>query len=152
MLRLNIPAAVRSLEWVNVLVRSLAVEAGLSAAQAYQLRLATEELFVNTIEHGYGTRVTEGSVTIEADVSKESVWVRLIDTAAPFDPFRCRPTGGLDLPLRDRNPGALGLFLVRRAVDVASHEYIDGANHTTIAIWRDPARRAMAVRAGRERV
>jgi anti-sigma regulatory factor (Ser/Thr protein kinase) len=133
-------------------VRSLAIEAGLSATQAYQLRLATEELFVNTIEHGYGTRVTEGNVIIEADVSTESVWVRMIDTAAPFDPFRSRRTDGLDLPLRERNPGALGLFLVRRAVDVAFHKYIDGANRTTIAIWRDPARRATAVRAGRERV
>lgn len=151
MLRLNIPAALHSLEWVNALVRSLAAEAGLTAAQAYQLRLATEELFVNTVEHGYGTRVPDGTVTIEADVSAESVWVRLIDAAEPFDPFQFRPTAGLDLPLRDRDPGALGLFLVRRAVDEASHEYIDGANHTTIAIWRDPARRSPTVRSGRQR-
>jgi len=135
-LTLKVPAIVESLEPVNALVHRVAAEAGLPSAEAYQLRLATEELFINIVKHGYGPDRPDGEVVIEGGVSEESAWIRLIDTAPPFDPFQAPNPTGLDRPLQDREPGALGLYLTRHAVDTASHRYVGGANRTTVAMWR----------------
>lgn len=136
MRRLEVPAVVESLEPVNALVQNLAAEAGLTPAAAYSLRLATEELFVNIVRHGYGQQAVAGAVAIEAGVADDRVWLRLIDSADAFDPFAAATPAGLDQPLQERQPGALGLYLTRHAVDAASHEYVDGRNRTTVAVWR----------------
>jgi anti-sigma regulatory factor (Ser/Thr protein kinase) len=130
----KVPAVVESLERVNELVNRLAARAGLARRETYQLRLATEELFINIVKHGYGTIRPPGEVVIEGGSSDGRAWVTLIDTAAPFDPFAAPAPTGLDRPLQDRAPGALGLYLARHAVDEASHEYVDGTNRTTVVV------------------
>lgn len=140
-MKLEVPAVVGSLYRVNALVKELAVAAALPEWDAYQLRLATEELFTNIVRHGYGVRERGelDRVVIEYGVTEEDVWVRLIDTAAPFDPF------GVSAPPSD----TLGLDLVRRAVSAASHEYVDGTNRTTVHVRRsaragpEPSRRSL---------
>jgi serine/threonine-protein kinase RsbW len=134
MLSLRVPAAVESLERINALVQSLAAEAGLPRQDAYRLRFAAEELFVNIVKHGYGSDRSGSEVMVEGDSTTGSAWVRLIDTAAPFDPFAPTRPIGLDRPLQDRVPGALGLYLVRDAVDGASHEYVNGTNRSTVVV------------------
>lgn len=131
-MQLEVPAAVGSLDRVCALVKELAVAASLPEWDAYQLRLATEELFTNIVRHGYGVReprppdVAADRVVIEYGMTEDYVWIRLIDTAAPFDPF------GVSVPPADK----LGLDLVRRAVSAASHEYVDGTNRTTVQVRR----------------
>jgi sigma-B regulation protein RsbU (phosphoserine phosphatase) len=135
---MKVPAVVESLEPVNVLVHSLAVESGLSSDGAYRLRLAAEELFVNIVRHAYGPGRPDAEIVVEGDVAEDRVWLRLVDSAARFDPFRTPNPTGLDRPLKDREPGALGLYLTRHAVDTATHEYVDGTNRSTITILRVP--------------
>ncbi|GAB1688739.1 ATP-binding protein [Krasilnikovia sp. M28-CT-15] len=134
---LTVPAVTDSLTAVNELLADLIGAAGMSEDTAYRLRLATEELFVNIVRHGYGPDDADGRVTIEADLTAAEVWVRLIDTAPPFDPFGAPEPTGLDLPLQDREPGSLGLYLTRHSVDAAAHEYVDGANRTTVVFRRE---------------
>ena len=131
---MTVPAATESLNEINALLADLSAAAGLAADTAYRVRLATEELFVNIVRHGYGPHGSPGQVTVEVGPAPDGVWIRLIDTAPPFDPFDAPGPTGLDLPLRDREPGSLGLYLTRHAVDAASHEYVDGANRTTVVI------------------
>lgn len=138
MITITVPAVTEALEQVNAFSARLATTAGLSPCETYRLRLATEELFVNIVRHGYGADRTADQVTIEGDATERGVWLRLIDTAAPFDPFQVAGPADLDLPLKDREPGALGLYLARHAVDAASHEYARGANRSTIAVFRGP--------------
>jgi anti-sigma regulatory factor (Ser/Thr protein kinase) len=132
-----VPAVTESLEAINALLADLTTAAGISTDSAYRLRLATEELFVNIVRHGYGPQGAESQVTVEGGLARDGVWVRLIDTAPPFNPFDTPGPVGLDLPLKDREPGSLGLYLTRHAADAASHEYVDGANRTTVVIRRE---------------
>lgn len=136
MLRLKLPVVLHSLERVNALVRCLATEAALPPRQAYRLRLAAEELFTNIVRHGRGMDTSGTRVVVEGGLTGEGVWIRLIDTADPFDPFRAtRPTGACP-PMPDPDPGVLGLHLARYAVDSASHVYEGGANRTTFTVSR----------------
>jgi serine/threonine-protein kinase RsbW len=134
---MSVPAVTESLTAINALLTDLTEAAGMSDDTAYRLRLATEELFINVVRHGYGPDDASSQVTVEGDLADDGVWVRLIDTAPPFDPFGAPGPAGLDLPLQDREPGSLGLYLTRHAVDAASHEYVDGANRTTVVIRRE---------------
>ncbi|MGC9670553.1 ATP-binding protein [Planosporangium sp. 12N6] len=133
---ITVPAVVESLGPVNTLVRDLVAAAGLDPSTAYRLRLATEELFVNIVRHGYGRRHPDGRIVVEGGLAEDRAWIRLIDRAPPFDPFQAPAPTELDRPLQEREPGALGLYLTRHAVDAASHEYVDGANRTTVVMWR----------------
>jgi len=131
-----VPAVTGSLEAINAMVADLAETAGMSADMAYRLRLAAEELFVNIVRHGYEPGGVSGRVTVESGVEPDEVWLRLIDSAPPFDPFSAPDPADLDRSLHEREPGSLGLYLTRHAVDAASHEYIDGENRTTVVIRR----------------
>jgi serine/threonine-protein kinase RsbW len=135
MRRLTVPAVIDSLSTVNDLVYALAAAARLSERRAYGLRLATEELFTNIVNHGYGPLTRDGQVVIEAEVRADRVELSLTDTAARFDPTAAPEPTGLDLPLTSRQPGSLGIFLARNYVDEVHHRYVDGANHTTIVLW-----------------
>jgi serine/threonine-protein kinase RsbW len=131
-------ATIEHLTVINALVRALADEGGLTEARMYRLRLATEELFVNIVQHGYPPAAV-GKVVVEGHISADRVSVRLIDSAPRFNPLHVPTPANLDEPLSHRAPGSLGLYLASRAADAASHEYINDTNRTTVSIWRtDP--------------
>lgn len=133
MLRLTLPAKLDSLARVNALVRCLVTEAALADRQGFRLRLAAEELFTNVIRHGFGPAARSARVVVEGNLTDEFVWLRLIDTARPFDPFGPGTPIG---PGPAQDPPVLGLYLARRAVDAASYVYADGTNQTTIMLSR----------------
>jgi serine/threonine-protein kinase RsbW len=137
---LTVPAVTESLDPVNALVADLASAAGMPDESAYRLRLATEELFVNIVRHGYEPQHVQGQVVVEGGLSEDRAWIRLTDMAPEFNPFGAPAPDGLDLPLQDREPGSLGLYLTRHAVDAAFYEYVDGTNQTTVVIWRRDGR------------
>lgn len=140
MLLLEVPAVLDSVATLAALTTGLAAEADLPVRRTYALRLALEELLVNIVEHGYGPDRSDGKVLVEGDVTADRVWVRLTDWAPEFDHTSVVEPDRLDQTLNRREPGGLGLYLVRHSVDEATHSYIDGVNRTTVVLWRDPAR------------
>jgi serine/threonine-protein kinase RsbW len=136
--RIEVPATIEHLASVNAFVRRLAADARFCDQETYKLRLMAEELYANIVQHGFPPG-KEGAVIIEGEVQSDQVWLRLIDNAAPFDPFQRPEPTGLDLPLDEREPGSLGLYLVRQTADVTAYEYVDNANRTTVVVRRaDP--------------
>lgn len=84
--------------------------------------LTVEELFTNMVKYGAaadpGTEVRIDMATIEGGVE-----VTLTDFGVePFD-VTVVPDANVDLPIAERDPGGLGLHLVRRLVDSWSYEY-----------------------------
>jgi len=121
---------------VAALVDRLAGESGLGERQAYRLRLAADELATNVAEHGY--RWVPLPLELIGGVSADRVWLRIEDTAPPFDPrlHVARSTEPTDQP--DRLPGGYGLLLALRSVDVYEYEYRDGRNRSTVAMSLSP--------------
>jgi serine/threonine-protein kinase RsbW len=138
MLAVEVPAELSSLTSLAALTQELAAEAALPEPRAYGLRLAVEELLVNIVVHGYGPDRSDGKVLVEGDVTADRIWVRLTDWAPEFDHTRAAEPTDLDQPLSRREPGGLGLLLVRHSVDSATHCYRNGANRTTVVLWRMP--------------
>ncbi len=90
--------------------------------------LATEELFVNMVTYNIET---EADILIEMQRANGGIEVSLTD----YDVDRFDPTKATSLdtevPLKDRNPGGLGLYLVLKMVDSIHYEYHDRTSKIT---------------------
>src|SRR4051812_10370134 len=125
--RMRVPATVDSFHDVIQFVHALASEANLADDLTHRLRLATDELVTNVLTHGYAL---PGELELEGAVDPDRVWVRIVDTAVPFDPTLVPDPPDLDRPLSERAPGGLGLFLARTAVDDLSYRRGRGRHNT----------------------
>ena len=91
---------------------------------AFCVNLAAEELFTNMIRHNVGRG---DHILLELEVSEPRVFFRFTDyDVAPFDP-KSIPAVKLDAPFAERNPGGLGMHLVKSVVDRVTYEYQDRA-------------------------
>jgi anti-sigma regulatory factor (Ser/Thr protein kinase) len=94
--------------------------AGLSGDAARDVRLATEEVVTNVIEHGYAG--AGGPITI--GVRREPRRVVVVeDRAPPFDPATV-PAVDPATPLERRPIGGLGWHLATRVMDEVRHELV----------------------------
>ncbi|TDJ10997.1 MAG: ATP-binding protein [Gammaproteobacteria bacterium] len=90
--------------------------------------LATEELFVNMVT--YNTE-TEADILIEMQRANGGIEVSLTDYGVDrFDPTKVT-TLDTEVPLNERNPGGLGLYLVLKMVDSIHYEYHDRTSKIT---------------------
>lgn len=128
-------AAIDSLSAIADYVRSVAYRGGAGEQAGLRLRLAVEELAVNTIVHGYGAGC--GWLVLDGGGDgRASAWVRLRDTAPPFDPAAARREVRFDLPVKDRPVGGLGIHLAITSADEYGYEYVNGENRSTLTVRR----------------
>ncbi|MGW4410093.1 ATP-binding protein [Nonomuraea sp. NPDC004702] len=132
--RLRRPAEPESLDELMAYVQTLSALGGLTRTRAHWLRLAAEELIVNIITHGHRDR--PGELELTGGVEPGRVWLRLADSAPPFDPTAYEAVPDLDRPLGERRPGGLGVYLARTVADQVRYEYSSGRNQTTIIMNR----------------
>lgn len=99
-----------------------------AASQAAELVL--DELLSNIIRHGH-TAAGAQPITLDLDVREGSLHIRISDGGIPFNPFD-RPPPNLDLPIEEREPGGLGIHLVRHFMDDYSYSYQDERNVVTL--------------------
>jgi anti-sigma regulatory factor (Ser/Thr protein kinase) len=115
-------------------VRSLSRQAGLDSRQAYRLRLAADEITTNIALHGY--RGAGGVVEVEGGVDESGVWLRIEDTAPPFDPRTHDPGPRLLADPAGGTEGGFGLFLALRGLDHFAYDYVGGRNLNTLVVRR----------------
>ena len=94
--------------------------AGLDANTTFDLRLATEEVVMNVIEHGYAG-MTPGPITLRIRRDGRQIVVTVEDDAPWFDPSSIRPADP-DAPLDRRSVGGLGWHFVTQLMDQTRHE------------------------------
>lgn len=99
---------------------SAEVEAFGSAQQlgeevVHALRLALEELFANIIRHAYRD-LAEHSIRVCLEREADELRVEVRDDGVPFNPLDASPPD-TSRPLEDREPGGMGIYLVRHSMD-----------------------------------
>jgi anti-sigma regulatory factor (Ser/Thr protein kinase) len=101
----------------------------------YHLQLAAEELGTNIIKYGYDDKL-EHQITLRVEGLTDCIRLQIFDDGHPFDP-RQIPDPDLGQSLEDREPGGLGISLVRRLARRMDYERRDGVNALTVEISRD---------------
>jgi anti-sigma regulatory factor (Ser/Thr protein kinase) len=102
---------------------------GVSRENALRLRLIVEELFTNSIRHGYRGEC-DTPVRVELALIEGHPALMYEDSAPPFDPLaRLTTLGPADVATLGAPPGdGLGLFLIGKLAYGAHHAYEDGHN------------------------
>ena len=93
-----------------------------------QMMIALEELFVNVAHYAYGEG--EGMVTVQVDKQEDLLLVRLIDEGRPFDPL-AKADPNITLSAEERQIGGLGIYMVKKTMDVFTYTREDGKNIVT---------------------
>lgn len=94
---------------------------------ALRLTLVVEELFTNTVRHGYGGD-SDAPIAIALSAAGDEVTLYFEDAAPRFDPlpYMHSPPADLDAPSQARGVGGLGLHLVAQMSTHIRHAYADG--------------------------
>ena len=107
-------------------LRRFAEEATLPVDLLNDLLVIVDEVVSNWLKYGCaGQQAPE--MDIQASVAAERLTLRFSDTGPAFDPLSA-PSPDLDVPLKDRPIGGLGLYLVRALTDSQHYARLDGRN------------------------
>lgn len=112
-------------------VAGLVCKAGLGADRAMRLELAVEEWAVNLCAHAYSGR--DGEIEVAVRRGNGQLLIEIIDEGTPFDPTASAEPD-VALPLDQREPGGLGLLLLRRMTDGLLYSRDRGRNIVTLVV------------------
>lgn len=112
-------------------VAGLAAGAGLGAEKCTRLELAIEEWIVNVCKYSY----TGAGGTVEVALRKGtgSLQVDIADEGLPFD-LTAAADPNVAAPLAERQPGGLGLLVIRRMMDEVGYVRDGNRNVVTFTI------------------
>jgi serine/threonine-protein kinase RsbW len=113
---LRAPATLESLKQFMQFVSHFAGMHGFAQRRVREIELATEEALLNILNHAYSYG-HKGDIEIKCEIRDDgALMIRIVDTGIPFnllalaDPI-------LNAPLSEREPGGLGVFLIRQMID-----------------------------------
>jgi serine/threonine-protein kinase RsbW len=102
----------RLLDWVETCCTAAAVGDDITCKMA----LALEEAVANTINHGFAETPPPHRVEVALTIDADCLRAEVIDNGKPFDPVAA-PEPDKSAPLEARDPGGLGIHLIRKMMD-----------------------------------
>jgi anti-sigma regulatory factor (Ser/Thr protein kinase) len=119
---LTLPAMMERLNEITGFVESTLLDEAVEGPDIYPLRLAVDEICTNIFSYSRA-RV----VTVVVETTQTDLRVTISDDGIPFNPFTVPPPD-LDVGIDEREPGGLGIHLVRNCLDDLSYDYQKGKN------------------------
>ena len=120
---------IESLEQVFEFLHRFMHEHQVGSKTTHDMDLVVEELFTNMVKYNAGARED-----IVIRIQKSSNVLSIVLTDPNSERFDITKVVGapLDLPLRQREPGGLGIHLVQRLTDSFQYEHAEGASTITV--------------------
>jgi len=132
--KICVAARLDALPALSEFVTTRAAAGGLSKELLAKVELVVEEIFTNQVRHAY--RGQGGDVEVECSQTDPGAFcVRFTDWGPPFDP-RQYPPPDTKLPLDQREPGGLGLHLVRNMASAFDYRREGDRNVVTVCFGR----------------
>jgi polar amino acid transport system substrate-binding protein len=122
---LKMSADIREIPKISALLDERMHIYGFDSEEILDTQLAVEEAVTNIINHGYKKK--GGEIVVSGRISLDRIEVQITDAASRFDPLSV-PEPELDSSIEDREIGGLGVFLIRKVMDVTSYRYESGKN------------------------
>ena len=116
---LIVPAKIDALSQCTEFVAACSVEAGFTPSRLCEIELVVEEVVTNICRHGYDDQPGQMELRCRP-VDTQRLLLEFIDGGRPFD-ILAAPAPDLTVDLDQREPGGLGVPLIRAIVDEASY-------------------------------
>jgi len=110
-------------------------EHGLDDSAAWPLHVALDEILSNIVRHSQ-TGPKAGWIDLTIERRGDAVDMTVTDDGPAFDPLQL-PEPDVTAPLEGRQPGGLGVHLVRKLMDRVEYAQAGGRNRLTMT-WRPP--------------
>ena len=127
MKKLKIEAAVKNIEVVTDFVNAELERLNCPPKAGTQISIAIDELFGNIARYAYTPNVGNAEVRLEVEEEPLSVIVTFIDNGKPFNPLE-QANPDTTASAKERKVGGLGIFLVKKTMDMVEYEYREGQN------------------------
>lgn len=116
---------------MRAFIEAVCREAAVARNDTLRIALVAEELFTNSVKHGYGG---DSAKRVWLTLQPEPGACRLIyeDAAPPYDPFSQAGAPDLGAPVEARSVGGLGVLLVARFS--RSHEYRRAGDRNRVSL------------------
>lgn len=112
--------------------------AGIPHALAHDVRVVSEEVVCNAIDHGLRPG-NEHEVTVDIAIRDDRVSLCFRDDGAPFDPLS-QPPPDLDADIEVRPIGGLGVHLIRTLADEITYVRESDRNVLRVVLLRTPSK------------
>ena len=127
---LKLVATAESLNDVNAFIEGWLEELEAAPKASMQLMVALEELFVNIAHYAYAPGHGDAFVKATFDSTNRMFTIELKDCGTPFDPL-AKEDPDITLPAEERPIGGLGIYMVKKSMDVFNYERSDNMNIVT---------------------
>ncbi len=127
MKEMTIDAAIENIETVTDFINEELENYNCSMKAQIQIDVAIDELFGNIARYAYSPETGQATVRVEVEESPLSVIITFIDHGKPFDPLSAA-TPDVTLSAEEREIGGLGIFLVKKSMDLVEYVFEDGHN------------------------
>jgi serine/threonine-protein kinase RsbW len=121
------PAVLGGLRAIRAFAERFCAQAGVGRDACLRLNLVLEELFTNTIRHGY-RHASDAPVWISLSRADGGLRIVYEDSAPPFNPYAWLAAAASQGPQPLRRPGGLGILLTRELAASREYAYIFGRN------------------------
>ena len=127
MKELTVDAAVENIEVVTDFVNEELEKLDCPVKARRQIDVAIDELFGNIARYAYSPDVGKATVRFSVEENPLEVTITFIDNGIPFNPLE-KPNPDTHLSAEERPIGGLGIFLVKKSMDLVEYEYKNGQN------------------------
>ena len=128
---LEVPSDVDRLYEVIDFVKESLGGLGVSERAMAQIELVVEEIYVNIASYAYPPDAP-GELQVTLRHAEGTLSLTFADRGTPYDPLTAPPPD-LSLPLAERAPGGLGLFIVRKTMDAVDYRRDGDRNVLTLS-------------------
>jgi len=123
----SFPARLREFEQVRALIEAFGEMAAIGREDRHKLTLIVEELFTNTVTHGFrGDSDSPVQVTLES--TGPGVRLTYEDSAPRHDPIAAGLRTDIDATVNLRQVGGLGVAIALGLTQDATYDFVDGRN------------------------
>lgn len=119
------------LDWVEERCR----EAGVPSELIFKFVLAIEEAATNVVSYAFTDVPPPHRIRVRLEIDEKRCAAELIDNGRPFDPSAAAPPD-LSGSLEERDPGGLGIHLLRHMADRVEYRREGGENRLRIETLR----------------
>ena len=131
MKELTVDAAVENIEVVTKFINKELEKLNCPVKAQTQIAIAIDELFGNIARYAYSPEIGKATVRFSIEEDPLAVTITFIDNGVPFDPLQ-RAEPDTHASLQDRPIGGLGIFLVKKTMNMVEYSYENGQNILTI--------------------
>ena len=131
MKEITIDAAVENIEVVTDFISYELEQMNCPAKASTQIMIAIDEIFGNIARYAYTPDIGKATVRLSVEKDPLSVIIVFIDHGKPFNPLE-HADPNVHATVQERKVGGLGIFLVKKTMNMVEYDYKDGKNILTI--------------------